>query len=411
MRIEMLSERPFGPDVLGPEADIPATPLAAVRFPHMLPPTDLATHERRACEYIMNWWHGPMDLEGYSAGWFRTRNVTLYYVEGPDNGPPLLFFPGQADPWHTYAPVLEALSHRFHVYLMEHRGHGFSERSVPGDYRVIDYVTDAAQFIKHVVGERTFVTGHSLGGMMCMATWDRYPELVLGLSIEDPPFFQLTGTRYNESWMDRYLFQPVRIKARAYQEGRISLVAAQRHTASWPMVLPPRKVLPQAGQRSKYVDWLMNTKGLAEALKLLPPADREFYLSSFQRYVESGEGGPTSHFMPFPLLEPLEEGWMYTDWRTSCTHLDGQWIYGWDERRALAGLSVPTLFWISDRSIVPIRTDEDCREATDLLSRAKGPTRFIEVENAGHYLHKEASTQFSSTIIETFLPEERQADR
>ncbi|MEM1112287.1 MAG: alpha/beta hydrolase [Pseudomonadota bacterium] len=403
MKAEFLEELEFGPDVLGPDSTVDATPLLALKYPAMTPPDDLALHENRSCDTVMHWYAGPMALEGYHAGWFRSEELTLYYVKGPENGPPLLFYPGQIDPWHSYQPTFEALSEHFTLYLMEHRGHGFSERSVPGLYRVVDYTQDAIQFIEHVIGEPAYITGHSLGGMMCMATWDLRPDLVRGLSIEDPPIFAMSKKAYEESFLDDFTFKQARIRGRGVQEGSLSLVRAQRHVSEAPMLLPPADVLPEEKQRARFVDWLMNRMGLGAMLGILPEQDRNFYLAAFDRYVKDGEPGKRGDYLPFPFLEPREEAWIYTDWRTSCSHFGGRWIEGWEERRSLASLSVPTIFWLSDLDISPIRTADDCEDIKSLLAEVEKSWEFILVDGAGHYIHKEETQRFTDAIVAHFL--------
>jgi len=398
-----LAERSYGPDVLGPQAQVPAEPLLVSRYPSASPPEALGPREMRRGAPLLHWFSGELELDGFEAYWFNSGELTLYCVQGPDNGPPLLLLPGQIDPWHSYLPILDTLKQHFRVIILEHRGHGLSERSAAGDYRVIDYTRDVIALIEHGIGDAAYLSGHSLGGMICLALWNLRPDLVRGLSLEDPPVFINEGTRYQDAWIDRVSFQPARIRGRAVQFDGLSLVRAQLYMAESPMTLPPATALPEPSQRRRFVDWLYHRKGLDSVFQLLPADDARYYKSSFERYVVSGQVGRAIEFLPLPLLEPREDAWRYTDWRTSISHLDGTWIDGWDQRGSLASVAVPSIFWLSDADIVPMRTAQDMVDLKSLLGGSPEPGEIRMVEGAGHYIHRETPALFSRAIETTFL--------
>lgn len=47
--------------------------------------------------------------KGFTEKKFDTGKIILNYVEGPDNGPPLLFIPGQMEFWQGYELVMPDL--------------------------------------------------------------------------------------------------------------------------------------------------------------------------------------------------------------------------------------------------------------------------------------------------------------
>ena len=391
---------PIDETVLGPKAQAARTPVALKGAPEMEPP--VLAHFHTAPAPAMTWWDGPTAFEGFSGGWFRSSELTLYYVEGPQNGPPLLLFPGQTEPWHSYAPVLAELCRHFHVYVMELRGHGYSERSAQGKYRVIDYARDAAEFAEHVIGRPTIVSGHSLGAMMVMALWDLYPQWVIGASIEDAPFFIMKSGRYENSFLERQVFGPRRTPARAYHEGRASLVSATLHMANTLMPLPPKEALPGVEQRQYFVDYVMGTTPLKMVLSAMTPKDAQHFQAAWDKYVASGEPRRRKDYLPFPLMEPMKEAWLKTDWRTSCSQLTGEWIAGWDERRALSGMSVPTIFWAADKRLVPMHTDEEREEAERLVQTIERPVKCICAKGSGHYIHRDKPDLFAGELIAMF---------
>lgn len=64
--------------------------------------------------------------KGFTEKKFYTSEVTLNYVEGPDNGPPLLFIPGQMEFWQGYELVMPHFSKNYHVFVVDVRGHSFT---------------------------------------------------------------------------------------------------------------------------------------------------------------------------------------------------------------------------------------------------------------------------------------------
>lgn len=70
---------------------------------------------------------------GYVERQFDTGEVVLNYVEGPNNGPAILFIPGQSEFWQGYELVMPSFTRDYHVFAVDVRGHGKSTRT-PGKY-------------------------------------------------------------------------------------------------------------------------------------------------------------------------------------------------------------------------------------------------------------------------------------
>ena len=129
-----------------------------------------------------------------------TLNGTrLNYAEGPDNGPALLLIHGQVMDWKNYARVLPELARHYHVYAVDCYGHGGSER-VPDKYSANALGADLVQFLDTVIAEPAVVSGHSSGGLLAAWVAANAPDLVLGVILEDPPFFTTQLPRAHMSW-------------------------------------------------------------------------------------------------------------------------------------------------------------------------------------------------------------------
>jgi pimeloyl-ACP methyl ester carboxylesterase len=122
---------------------------------------------------------------------FKASRVVLNYLEGPDNGPPLLLVHGHGLRWQSWEDVLPEFTKRWHVYAPDLRGHGTSGRMDDGAYVHDDYVADLVEFINRVIGGPTYVVGHSMGGLIASGVTADPDADVMALVLEDSPFFLL----------------------------------------------------------------------------------------------------------------------------------------------------------------------------------------------------------------------------
>ncbi|HRZ41883.1 MAG TPA: alpha/beta fold hydrolase [Bacteroidales bacterium] len=144
--------------------------------------------------------------EGFIEKQFNTGAVTLNYVEGPKNGPSLLFIPGQMEFWQGYNLVLPYFSKKYHVFVVDVRGHGKSTFT-PGKYSYNLIGEDLKLFLEQVIKERTIVSGLSSGGILSLWLAANAPECVLTAIIEDPPYFSSIYPRIKEEKYMYYLFK------------------------------------------------------------------------------------------------------------------------------------------------------------------------------------------------------------
>ncbi|HPR31905.1 MAG TPA: alpha/beta hydrolase [Prolixibacteraceae bacterium] len=129
----------------------------------------------------------------------------LNYAEGPDNGVPLLLIHGQMVAWPIYMKVLPELSKHYHVYAVDCYGHGKSSKD-PGKYSAQSMGEDFIWFIEKVIGNPAIVSGNSSGGLMAAWLAANSPENVLGVVLEDPPFFSCEADRCEKTfaWLDLF---------------------------------------------------------------------------------------------------------------------------------------------------------------------------------------------------------------
>ncbi len=143
---------------------------------------------------------------GFAEKKFNTGKVTLNYVEGPDNGPSLLFIPGQMEFWQGYELVMPYFSRNYHVFVVDIRGHGKSTRT-PGYYSYNIIGEDLKEFLRKVVKKPAIVSGLSSGAILSLWLAANAPENVSIAISEDPPFFSSMYPRIKEEKFMYRLFE------------------------------------------------------------------------------------------------------------------------------------------------------------------------------------------------------------
>lgn len=130
----------------------------------------------------------------------------LNYAEGPKNGPALFLIHGQTTAWQIYGKVIKELSNHYHIYAVDCHGHGKSSRS-PKKYSAKLMGEDFIWFIEHVIGKPVVVSGNSSGGLLAAWLAANSPKNVLGIVLEDPPFFSSEADRCEKTfaWLDSFV--------------------------------------------------------------------------------------------------------------------------------------------------------------------------------------------------------------
>ena len=109
--------------------------------------------------------------------------VRLRYAErGDARGPAVIFLHGYSDAWSSFSRALPLLPTRLHVYALDQRGHGDSERPASG-YGMRDLAADVVAFMDAKGIARATVVGHSMGSLVAqqvaLAAPGRVERLVL----------------------------------------------------------------------------------------------------------------------------------------------------------------------------------------------------------------------------------------
>jgi pimeloyl-ACP methyl ester carboxylesterase len=101
--------------------------------------------------------------------------------------PPVVLLHGIGSRGHSWWPVIDPLASRFHLYLLDLRGHGASGKPAAG-YLMDHYAADldAALDALDLPSDETRIMGHSLGGLVALSWASERPSRAAALVVEDP---------------------------------------------------------------------------------------------------------------------------------------------------------------------------------------------------------------------------------
>ncbi|HEX8844323.1 MAG TPA: alpha/beta fold hydrolase [Pyrinomonadaceae bacterium] len=104
--------------------------------------------------------------------------VRLRYAEqGAAGAPALILLHGYTDSSFSFSRVMPALGAKYHVYALDLRGHGDSERPA-GGYAITDFAADVVAFMDAKGLRRATVVGHSMGSFVAQQVAADAPERV-----------------------------------------------------------------------------------------------------------------------------------------------------------------------------------------------------------------------------------------
>jgi len=104
--------------------------------------------------------------------------VRLHYAEqGERGGPVVLMLHGFTDSWFSYSRVLKSMDPKYHVYVLDQRGHGDSDQPRSG-YTPRELANDVLAFMNAIGINEATVVGHSMGSFVAQHIATLEPERV-----------------------------------------------------------------------------------------------------------------------------------------------------------------------------------------------------------------------------------------
>lgn len=303
----------------------------------------------------------------------QVNQVTMSYVEGPNNGPALVLLHAQFMDWFSYSRVMPELAKHFHVFNIDYPGHGKTVTPVGYPMTANQIGADLAKFIEDKIGGPVFITGNSSGGLL--ATWlaAYRPDLINSVLLEDPPLFASEYPRIQNT-----------IAYRAF---------ATSHTAA--TVDHPDDFLLYWIQGN--AEFFRNNIGPGAPFILTQEVKR-FRLMRPGQPVELG-------LIKDDAIRLMIRGLDQYDPAFGAAFYDGTWNAGFDHATALARITKPTLLMHADWTIQEdgvlngAMTQEDADRVMSLLQNGS----YVRVA-AGHVVNLEAPQEFVRILKEFFLP-------
>jgi pimeloyl-ACP methyl ester carboxylesterase len=146
------------------------------------------------------------------AGYAEVGGVRTWYEEHGAGDPLALLHPGGADA-RAWAPNLDALAARFHVFTPERRGHGRTP-DVEGPITYELMAADTIAFLEGIVGGAAHLVGCSAGANVALLVAVRRPDLVRRLVL-------ISGVFHRDGWIPEAIdpeASPPEVLARGYAE-------------------------------------------------------------------------------------------------------------------------------------------------------------------------------------------------
>jgi pimeloyl-ACP methyl ester carboxylesterase len=113
-----------------------------------------------------------------------TDHIRTYFEDSGDEGPPVLFYTGFADPLEVAkaSRLARTLAGEFRIVYADHRGQGASDKPYDaGSYALPTRVSDAVAVLDTLGIERAHVLGSSWGARLGFGLGEHAPERLLSL--------------------------------------------------------------------------------------------------------------------------------------------------------------------------------------------------------------------------------------
>ena len=111
----------------------------------------------------------------------KINGFKMNYVEiGPKNADPIIFLHGYTDSLSSWATTAPLLKDKYHVFVIDQRGHGDSEKPQWG-YTTSQFGNDVIAFMDALKIKKAILVGHSMGSFIAHYVAAIYPDRVSAL--------------------------------------------------------------------------------------------------------------------------------------------------------------------------------------------------------------------------------------
>lgn len=288
-----------------------------------------------------------------------------YLLVGASTLPPLVLIHGQGMCGRDYEPVFADLGKKHTVYAVDCFGHGQSEKGA-ALYRC-EVIGDAiCDFIQTVIAGSCIVSGHSSGGILACYVAGKLPQLVTGLLLEDPPFFNVQPGEFENTFVYKDSFL---VTHRFLQQ--------TTETDYLPFYIEHGYIYNYLGQRFFGKDWAHQLAEEARAKRRLAP-DK---LPDLQKV-------PAKSFHGLAYMDQFDP--LFSE-----SFFTGSWFDNVDQAALLASVRCPTVYLKAktkmgkDGVLWAANSDAAAERMMQLLAQAQQKT-----VRSGHDIHFEHPRHF-----------------
>lgn len=310
----------------------------------------------------------------------------IAYLEGPNNGDPLLLIHGQMVSKEDYAKVLPELSKHFHIFAVDCYGHGKSSKD-PAKYNILVIRDDLISFMRDVIQEKAFLTGHSSGALISAAIAAKNKEQVKGLLFEDGPFFSTEPGRAEKT------FSFLDFKT-------IHDFLSQNDEKNYTRYFLEYTYLKEIFNRDGKDSWSFLVKN-----------------PFTKRIKENSEKMPIVWYYPPEiglnglvfLTRNMQDRTGKYDLRFGNTFYDFSWFEGFDQREALSEIECPTIilhvapsqvtapsYYDENGILVSAMDEKDAKEVQSLIQGSVLKSGY----ESDHNIHADLPKQFIEAVLE-----------
>lgn len=110
----------------------------------------------------------------------RTGVRIRYAEQGDSSGDAVILLHGLGDSWYSFSRILPHLPSSLHVFALDQRGHGDSEKPATG-FTMADFADDVIAFLDAMGIDRATIVGHSMGSFVAQRVALNAPDRVSSL--------------------------------------------------------------------------------------------------------------------------------------------------------------------------------------------------------------------------------------
>ncbi|WP_245819872.1 alpha/beta fold hydrolase [Dethiosulfatibacter aminovorans] len=125
-----------------------------------------------------NWVSMKQDVE------LQTGIIMKYVEMGQEDGDIIIFLHGMTDNSRSWSLIAPYFTDKYHIYMLDQRGHGDTDKPEIGMYPLSSYGDDCIAFMDEMGIEKAHIVGHSLGSMIAQGIAINYPERINKVVLE-----------------------------------------------------------------------------------------------------------------------------------------------------------------------------------------------------------------------------------